>query len=104
VARFVNRLPSGAVLYDFWLSWQWNFHLFDGPAYVAWMPSPEAFATDLRSFGRSSPRYLVVPAWEAEAEARAAAARAGFGFRLEHTTFRRDGSASFRVYRLAPGP
>jgi 4-amino-4-deoxy-L-arabinose transferase-like glycosyltransferase len=104
VARFVNRLPSGAVLYDFWLSWQWNFHLFDGPAYVAWMPSPEAFESDLRSFGRSSPRYLVVPAWEAEVEARAAAARAGFSFQLVHTGLRRDGAESFRVYRLAPGP
>lgn len=103
-ARFVNQLPSGAVLYDFWLSWQWNFYLFDGPAYVAWMPSPEAFETDLRAFGRSSPRYLVVPAWEAGAEARAAAARAGFSFQLVHTSRRRDGAESFRVYRLAPVP
>jgi 4-amino-4-deoxy-L-arabinose transferase-like glycosyltransferase len=103
-ARYMNTLPDGTVLYDFWLSWQWNFYLFEGPAYVAWMPSPDVFATDLRSFGRSSPRYLVVPSWESDAEAREAAARAGFGFQLEHTTFRRDGSASFRVYRLTPAP
>ncbi|MGQ0603871.1 MAG: hypothetical protein ACT4QE_19495, partial [Anaerolineales bacterium] len=104
MARYLNTLSSGTVLYDFWLSWQWSFYLFDGPVYVAWMPSPEVFATDLRSFGISSPRYLVVPAWEADTEVRAAADSAGFDLTLEHTAYRRDGAASFHLYRLDPNP
>lgn len=111
-ARFLNALPYGAVLYDFWLSWQWNFYLFDGKVYVAWMPSPEALAVDLRAFGRTSPRYLVVPAWESAAEARAAAGGVGFTLEPVHTSYRPDGSPAFVVYQFqstndasaAPGP
>ncbi len=99
-ARYLNSLPHGTVLYDFWLSWQWRFYLFDGPAYLAWLPTPEAFATDLRAFGRNSPRYLVVPSWESVAEAQAAADRAGFSLRPVHESFRRDGSRAFMVYQL----
>lgn len=99
-ARYLNALPDGTVLYDFWLSWQWRFYLYAGPAYVAWLPTPEALATDLRAFGRTSPRYLVVPSWESETEARAAAARAGFSLRPVHAAYRRDGSHSFVVYQL----
>ncbi len=99
-ARFIHTLPEGGVLYDHWLSWEWNFYLFDGPLYVAWFPSPEALTTDLTAFGRMSPRYLVVPSWEADAEVRAAAARAGFEFTPLHASKRRDGSTAFVVYRL----
>ena len=99
-ARFIHTLPEGGVLYDHWLSWEWNFYLFDGPLYVAWFPSPEALTTDLTAFGRMSPRYLVVPSWEADAEVRAAAAHAGFEFTPLHASKRRDGSTAFVVYRL----
>lgn len=106
-ARFLNALPEGAVLYDFWLSWQWNYYLFDSPVFVAWMPSPQALAADLQAFGRTSPRYLVVPSWESEAETRAAAAQAGFTLEPAHSAYRPDGSRSFVVYRfraLETGP
>lgn len=100
VARYVNALPEGTVLYDFWLSWQWRFYLFDGPTYLAWMPTPEALATDLRAFGRRSPRYLVAPSWESVAEAQAASVEVGFSLRPVYEAYRRDGSRSFVVYRL----
>jgi len=103
-ARYLNQLPYETVLYDFWLSWQWNFYLFDSKVYVAWMPNPAALEADLRSFGRTSPRYLVVPSWESEAETRAAASRAGFSFTPVHTSFRPDGSPAFVIYQLAPSP
>jgi 4-amino-4-deoxy-L-arabinose transferase-like glycosyltransferase len=103
-ARFLQAQPYGAVLYDHWLSWQWNFYLFDGPVYVAWFPTPDALAADLSVFGRASPRFIVVPSWEADAELRAAAARPGFEFAPAHTSLRRDGSVSFVVYRLQPVP
>jgi len=103
-ARFIRTLPTGGVLYDHWLGWQWNFYLFDGPLYVSWFISPEALATDLRAFGRTSPRYLAVPTWESDVEVRAAAAQAGFTFTPLHTSYRRDGTASIVVYRLTPLP
>jgi 4-amino-4-deoxy-L-arabinose transferase-like glycosyltransferase len=101
-ARFLITLPPGTVLYDHWLSWQWNFYLFDAPVYVAWLPSPEALAADLEAFGHTSPRYFVAPSWEADAEMRAAAASAGFDFTPRHDSYRRDGSLSLTVYELSP--
>jgi len=102
VARFVHTLPADGVLYDHWLSWEFNFYLFDRPLYIAWFPSPEALTTDLRAFGHTSPRYLVVPSWEADAEMRAAADQASFEFVPLRQAHRRDGSVSFVVYQLAP--
>jgi 4-amino-4-deoxy-L-arabinose transferase-like glycosyltransferase len=99
-ASYLNALPSGTVLYDFWLSWQWNYYLFDGQVYVAWMPSPEALAADLRAFGRASPRYLVVPSWESGVEVAAAAGQAGFRLEVVHESFRPDGSRAFVMYHL----
>ena len=101
-AHFIQGLPPGSVLYDFWLSWEWNFYLFGGPVYVAWLPSPAALTTDLKSFGASSPRYLAVPNWEGDSEARAAAAQAGYSFVPLYTAYRRDGVRTIVVYRLTP--
>lgn len=101
-ARFIHTLPSSSVLYDHWLSWQWNFYLFDGPLYVAWFPTPDALAADLAAFGRASPRYLAVPAWESDAELRTAAERVGFEFVPVHTSTRRDGTTAVVVYQLRP--
>jgi hypothetical protein len=101
-ARFLMALPEGTVLYDRWLSWQWAFYLFGGPVYVAWMASPETLRADLLAFGASSPRYLVVPSWEAGAELRAAAAAAGYAFAPRHASPRRDGSTAFVIYQLVP--
>lgn len=103
-AHYLNQLPYETVLYDFWLSWQWNFYLFDSKVYVAWMPNPAALETDLRSFGRTSPRYLAVPSWESDVEARAAAAQAGFNLAPVHTSLRPDGSQAFIIYQLIPNP
>ena len=99
-AAFIRTLPQGSVLYDHWLSWEWNFYLFGGPVYVSWFPSPDALTTDLKSFGSSSPRYLAVPSWEGDSEVRAAAAQAGFDFVPIYTSHRRDGPVTIVVYRL----
>jgi 4-amino-4-deoxy-L-arabinose transferase-like glycosyltransferase len=101
-AAYLRTLPAGTVLYDHWLSWQWSFYLFDGPVYVAWFPTPDALAGDLRAFGTASPRYLVVPTWESDAELRAAAASAGFVFEPRFVAHRRDGPVTFTVYALVP--
>lgn len=103
-ARYLNQLPYETVLYDFWLSWQWNFYLFDSKVYVAWMPNPAALETDLRSFGRTSPRYLTVPSWESDIEIRTAAAQAGFTLSPVHISQRPDGSQAFIIYQLVSNP
>lgn len=103
-ARVIRTLPEGSVLYDYWLSWEWRFYLFGGPVYVAWLPTPAALTTELQAFGETSPRYLVVPSWEANAEIRAAAAQAGYEFKLLHTAYRRDGQETFKLYQLTPQP
>jgi hypothetical protein len=101
-AAYLRTLPEGTVLYDHWLSWQWSFYLFDAPVYVAWFPTPDALAQDLRAFGAAPPRYLVIPAWESDAELRAAAADAGFAFEPRFVTHRRDGPTTLTVYALVP--
>jgi 4-amino-4-deoxy-L-arabinose transferase-like glycosyltransferase len=103
-ARFIRTLPQGSVLYDHWLSWEWNYYLFGGPVYVAWFPSPDALAVDLKSFGATSPRFLAVPAWEGETEVRSAAAEAGFDFVAVYTAYRRDGVPTIVVYALKQHP
>jgi 4-amino-4-deoxy-L-arabinose transferase-like glycosyltransferase len=104
IARTLRSVPAGSVLYDFWLSWQWGYYLFDAPIYVAWMPGPGTLADDLRAFGRTSPRYIVAPSWESFAEARAAIESAGFTVEAIQTAHRRDGSLSFTLYRIWYSP
>jgi hypothetical protein len=103
-ARFINSLPQGSVLYDHWLSWEWNFYLYGGPVYVAWFPSPDSLASDLRAFGATSPRYLAVPTWEGDGEVRAAAAMAGYTFVPLYTAYRRDGAPTVIIYSLTLTP
>jgi hypothetical protein len=101
-AAYLRAQPAETVVYDHWLSWPWRFYLFESPAYVAWMADPQALERDLRAFGRSSPRFFVVPSWEAETEFRSAAERAGFSWTPVFTATRPDRSPAFRVVRLAP--
>ncbi len=100
IAETLRQVPPGSVLYDHWLSWELGFYLFNGPAYIVWMPGPEALADDLRAFGATSPRYIVSPAWESFAETKAAIEAAGFTVEPIQTTRRRDGSLSFTLYQL----
>jgi 4-amino-4-deoxy-L-arabinose transferase-like glycosyltransferase len=101
-AAALRTVPPGSVLYDYWLSWELGFYLFDGPAYIAWMPGPGALAADLRVFGRRSPRYIVSPSWESFAEMRQAIESAGFKAEAVRQTYRRDGSLSFTVFQIVP--
>ncbi|MBI4314901.1 MAG: glycosyltransferase family 39 protein [Chloroflexi bacterium] len=102
IAETLHTVPAGSVLYDHWLSWELGFYLFDGPAYLAWMPGPDALADDLRAFGRSSPRYIVAPSWESFTEMQTAIEAAGFKLEIMQTANRRDGTLSFTLYRIWP--
>ncbi len=102
IAKTLHTVPAGSVLYDHWLSWELGFYLFDGPAYLVWMPGPDALADDLRSFGRASPRYIVAPSWESFTEMQTAIEAAGFTVQTIQTAHRRDGSLSFTLYKIVP--
>ena len=70
--------------------------------YLSRSEQAEALADDLRAFGRTSPRYIVSPAWESFAETKAAIEAAGFTVEPIQTTHRRDGSPSFTLYQIKP--
>ncbi len=100
IAASLQRVPPGSVLYDHWLSWELGFYLFDGPAYIAWMPGPGTLTDDLRAFGKKSNRYMVSPSWESFDEMQAGIEDAGFKTQVVAQAHRRDGSVSFTLYQI----
>jgi len=100
IAATLRSAPADSVLYDYWLSWEWRFYLFDSSLYVAWMPNTHSIQKDLKTFGKRSPRYIVVPSWESFAEVQTAIESANFRLEKIQTTTRRDGSQSFALYKI----
>lgn len=100
VAAVLRSAPTGSVLYDHWLGWQWKFYLDHGPLHVSWVQGPTNLQTDLRTFGSVSPRYFVAPSWEPFAEMQSAISAAGYACVPLLNTTRRDGSHSFMLYQL----
>ena len=100
VAAFLHGLPEGAVVYQHWLGWHYEYYLFDAPVYLAYWPSPAWLARDARAFGAREPRYITFPSWESPE--RVEWALAGVGYELEPvlTTTCRDGRPSFTVYHV----
>ena len=102
IAATLRSAPADSVLYDYWLSWEWRFYLFDSPLYVAWMPDTDAIQKDLKTFGKKSPRYIVAPSWVSFSETQTAIESANFKLIKLQTTTRRDGSPSFTLYQIKP--
>ena len=100
VAGFMDEYPYGTVLYDHWLSWELRYYLFDSKVYVSWFPDAATLTADLRAFGRSSPRFLIVPAWESADDLELAARSAGFVMAPIFQARRADGTISFQIFRL----
>ena len=100
VEAYLRTLPAGTVVYDHWLGWEFGFYLWDAPLYRAYFGTPADLARDLHVFGRTSTRYLVMPAGEpADKIARAIRAE-GFSLTAVMTTMNRLGRPSFTVYRI----
>jgi len=100
VVAFLRALPVGTVLYDRWLSWHYDFYLFDAYLYRAGFPSPAWLATDAAAFYDGRPRYLVVPSWESAARLERVLADVSLALSPVLTTQRRDGTVSFVVYEI----
>jgi hypothetical protein len=100
VLEYVRGLPVGTVLYDRWLSWHYDFYLFDAYVYRAGFPSPSWLAADAAAFYDGRPRYLVTPSWESSARLERALAEVGLTMSPALTTRRRDGTTSFVVWEI----
>jgi hypothetical protein len=101
-ARFVHTLPRNGILYDHWLSWEFDYYLFDHPVDTFWFPDAPTLAANLAVAGRARPHYLAVPWWASVTDIDAAARQAGYRLVPVHTSFRRDGRPSIVIYRLEP--
>lgn len=97
-ARLADE-PPGTVLYDHWYSWQWRYHLFDSGVYVSWFPHPQALAEDLKVFGRSGRRYVVLPHGPVADPVIRAVQSSGFEMKPVHA------ASEMTLYRIEPdGP
>jgi len=101
-AAYLRELPVGTVLYDHWLSWEFDYYLWDAPLYHAYFDTPADLARDLRAFGRSSTRYLVAPVNESLGKIERAVADAGFRIAPVMKSADRIGRTAFVVYRTVP--
>lgn len=101
VALLLKDAPYGAVLYDHWYSWHWQYQFFDRRVYVSWFPHAEGLLNDLAVFaGDGSPRYIALPS---SAMARPVVRKlrdAGYGLaRLDG----QDENATMTLYRITLG-
>ncbi len=108
VAGYIKgNVPPGSVVFDYQsLSWHYKYYLFGLPLKVIWFDDELIGAFQYRAlteFGEV-PKYIVLPDWLDGRERRQKLQ--GDKLRLEpvHRAFRKDGSASFTVYRVEPAP
>jgi hypothetical protein len=100
VASFVRATaPDGAVLYHQWLGYHYRFYLHSANLRFHWYPDLSDLVRDAHIY-RREPRYIAFPSWRDGAPVEAALADAGIALKEALETKRRDGSTSFRLYRL----
>jgi len=100
-AAYLRDLPIGTVVYDHWLGWELGYVLWDAPVYRAYFDTATDLARDLRAFGRTSTRYVVMPAGESPAKIERAIGLEGFRLEPALTTRNRYNRPTFSVYRIA---
>ena len=100
VIAYLRALPVGTVLYDRWLSWHYDFYLYDAYLYRAGFSAPGWLAADAAAHDDGRPRYLVVPDWQPSARLRRALEQVGLAMAPVLETRRRDGTTSFIVYEI----
>jgi 4-amino-4-deoxy-L-arabinose transferase-like glycosyltransferase len=100
VIDYLRRLPVGTVLYDRWLSWHYDFYLFDAYLYRAGFSSPAWLAQDAAALYDGHPRYVVLPSWESSDRLQRTLAAARMGMSPVLETRRRDGTLSFVLYEI----
>ncbi len=91
--------PPGAVVYHHWLGYHYRFYLYGAPLRLHWYPDPADLVHDATVY-RREPRYIAFPSFRDGAPVQAALSAAGIGLVPVLQTTRRDGTVSFRLYRL----
>jgi hypothetical protein len=91
--------PVGAVLYHHWLGYHYRFYLYGAPLRLHWYPDPADLVRDATVY-RREPRFIAFPSWRDSTPQRVALAAAGIQLQPVYETARRDGTVSFRLYRL----
>jgi 4-amino-4-deoxy-L-arabinose transferase-like glycosyltransferase len=100
IADYIRlEAPPGSVLYHYWLGYHHRFYLYGAPLRLHWYPDLNDLTADSYVY-RREPRYIAVPSWRDGAPAAVALGRPGITLELVHETTRRDGTVSFRLYRL----
>ncbi|RPI50854.1 MAG: hypothetical protein EHM56_10310 [Chloroflexi bacterium] len=94
--------PAGSVLYHHWLGYHYRFYLHGAPLRLHWYPNVQDLAHDATVY-RREPRYIAFPSFRDGSAAVQALKEAGIDLLPVYETRRRDGTESFRLYRLA-GP
>ena len=98
----VEALP-GAVVYHYWLGYHYRFYLHGAPLRLHWYPDPADLVHDATVYRREA-RYIAFPSFRDGSQARAALTAAGIKLLPVYEAHRRDGSVSFRLYRMeGPG-
>jgi hypothetical protein len=93
------QAPPGSVLYHYWLGYHYRFYLYGAPLRLHWYPDLADLTHDAYVYRRAA-RYVAFPSWQDGAPAQAALAAAGIDLVPVLQTTRRDGTVSFRLYRL----
>jgi hypothetical protein len=94
-----SQAPHNSVLYHYWLGYHYRFYLYGASLRLHWYPDAEDLRHDAYVY-RREPRYIAFPAWQDSSPAVAALAEAGIDLVPFLETTRRDGTVSFRLYRL----
>jgi len=87
------------VLYHYWLGYHYRFYLYGAPLRLHWYPDLADLTHDAYVY-RREPRFIAFPSWRDSEPVAAALTQAGFSLTPLMETHRRDGSVSFRLYRL----
>jgi hypothetical protein len=100
LALFIrSHAPPGAVLYHHWLGHHYRFYLYGAPLRLHWYPDPADLAHDAYVYRRET-RYIAFPSWRDSTPMEVALNSAGIRLVPSLETTRRDGTVSFRLYRL----
>ena len=94
-----STAPPNAVLYHQWLGYHYRFYLFPASMRLHWYPDLPDLVHDAYVY-RREPRYIAFPSWHDGGAVEEALADTGIRLTLAFETERRDGSTSFRLYRL----
>jgi hypothetical protein len=94
-----TQAPPGSVLYHYWLGYHYRFYLHGASLRLHWYPVLDDLAHDAYVY-RREPRYIAFPSWRDGAPVEAALTAAGITLEPVYETLRRDGTVSFRLYRL----